>query len=193
MHSKRTQQNGFSLIELVIGIVVLGIGLTVINNALVPMYTRSIDPWHQVRATELGQSLMNEILLLNFDENSGKIAGTNDRISGVDALRCDETETGAAACTTEANFGPDGSPIETRSAFNDVDDYDGFNANANTVLNNILGTSIADNYRSYVVAVNVTYAGSDLGQNNQNFKRIDITVTTPTGTPIQFSSYRGNW
>lgn len=169
--------------ELVVGITVLAIALTLITAVLSPLFMRSTDPWHQVRAAELGHSLMNEILARSFDEYS-------DRSGGL--LRCGES--GAPACTAEANFGPDGS--ETRENYNDVDDFQGFVGSASE-LSNLLGQSLAAEYLNYQVAVTVTYptatqvAGISIAE--EQAKKIVITVTTPTGAELTFSAYRGNW
>jgi len=179
----RSRHAGVTLIELVIGITVLAIALTLITSILSPLFIKSSDPWHQVRATELGQSLMNEILARSFDENS-------DRAGGL--LRCGET--GAPACTAAAQFGPDGA--ESREAYNDVDDFQGFVGSA-AELTNLLGTSLAEQYRNYQVAIAISYpsanqvTGMVLAANQA--KKIEITVTTPTGAIVQFAAYRGNW
>ena len=62
---------GFSLIELIIGIVVLAIAMLFISAILGPLFVRSIEPWHQVRAAELGNSLMNEILARRSPSSRG--------------------------------------------------------------------------------------------------------------------------
>ena len=51
---------GFTLIELVVGIVVFAIALTLFTSLIVPQAVRSVDPIFQVRAAELGQSLGQE-------------------------------------------------------------------------------------------------------------------------------------
>ena len=65
-------RSGFTLLELIVGVVVLGIALLMISSILGPMYIRSSEPWQQVRAAELGHSLMNEILGKSFDEHSNR-------------------------------------------------------------------------------------------------------------------------
>ncbi|WP_427980905.1 type IV pilus modification PilV family protein, partial [Agarivorans sp.] len=66
---------GFTLIELIVGIVVMAIALVVISSFLVPQARRSIEPVYQFRAAELGSSLMNEILSKSFDEQSDHTGG----------------------------------------------------------------------------------------------------------------------
>lgn len=191
---------GVTLIELIIGIVVLGISLSLITSILGPLYVRSVDPWHQIRAAELGHSLMNEILGKAFDENSNRSGGP---------LRCDEdggencscTATEVVLtfyrCTAGSNysvFGPNG---ETRSQFNDVDDYHGL-VQSGADISNIFGSGLADAYREYTVRVQVDYAGVEVGMGGSNeanrlVKRINVSVTTPSGDVIDFAAYKGNW
>lgn len=179
------RQHGVTLIELIIGIVVLAISLSIITSVLGPLYVKSAEPWHQVRAAELGHSLMNEILGKAFDENSNRSGSL---------LRCDEA--GAEPCTVAANFGADcangnsscpGGPFESRSQYDDVDDFHGLNVSGDQI-NNIFGNDprMADIYRSYQLQVNVSY-------DDTFTKRILIQVTTPTGAVIDFAALKGNW
>lgn len=174
-----TKQQGVTLIELVIGITVLAVALTLITSVLSPLFVRSTDPWHQVRAAELGHSLMNEILARSFDQQS-------DRSGGF--LRCDE---GGPPCTDQNDFGPDGA--ETRLWFNDVDDFHGFGAEGSAILSNILAAELNDAYRNYQAEVFVSYVDPDPITNRSPLKRIDVIITTPTNTEIIFSAYKGNW
>ena len=170
----------------IVGIVVLGIALLMISSILGPMYIRSSEPWHQVRAAELGHSLMNEIMATSFDENSSR--GTN-------LLRCGESgapnciaaipacpATGMSSATEEAS----------RDLYNDVDDFHCFRGDG-AAVSNILNESLADSYRNFQVQVLVSYAGADLGVASQSVKRVDIRVILPSGETIPFSSYKGNW
>ncbi len=191
------QQRGVTLIELIAGIVVLAISLSIITSVLGPLYIKSADPWHQVRAAELGQSLMNEILARSFDENSNRSGGL---------LRCDEDGAEKCSCTTPEIllglepcigtagidylvFGPNG---ESREYFNDVDDFHNFSATGDQITN-ILNEQLIAIYRQYQLNVTVLYAGADAGLDNRQAKKITISVTTPTGTVIDFAAYKGNW
>ncbi|WKE66024.1 prepilin-type N-terminal cleavage/methylation domain-containing protein [Gallaecimonas kandeliae] len=181
---QRGFQRGVTLIELVIGMLVLGIAIVLITSSLLPLGQRSVDPWHQVRAAELGQSLMNEILGKRFDENS-PLGGQK---------RCDES--GAPACTDVAALGPDGG--EGRSDYDDVDDYNGLDLTGDAITN-ILDQQLLSQYRQYRIQVAVGYDGNhngvlnEAGAEERLAKRITVTVTTPGGQAIVFSAYRGNW
>jgi MSHA pilin protein MshD len=80
LSSPRFFQAGFTLIEVIVGIVVLAIALTLITAVLGPLSQKSTEPWHQVRAAELGHSFLNEVMARSFDESSDRSGG---------AYRCD--------------------------------------------------------------------------------------------------------
>lgn len=171
---------GFTLIELVIGIVLFSIVLVIVTSLIIPQARRSVDPIMQVRAAELAQTMLSEIRSRSFDENS-------DRVNGL--IRCGEDlidDTAERGCTAEGDFGPDS---ESRSQFDDVDDYHGLNVIANSLGNNIEigGVNL---YQGFSISVTVEYA--NLGTVVDS-KLITVTVTTPTGVDLVFSSYRSNF
>lgn len=183
---KRVASAGFTLIELIVGMVVLAIAILMVSQIMGPMIVRSTEPWHQVRAAELGHSLMNEIMAMSFDENSSR---------GSNLLRCNEAgaasciatipacpATGLTAATEEAN----------RSLYDDVDDYHCLRADGAS-LTNILNQSQAATYHNFRVEIYVSYAGSRLGLANNTAKQIEIQVSTPGGEVIVFTSFKGNW
>lgn len=181
---------GFTLLELIVGVVVLGIALLMISSILGPMYIRSAEPWQQVRAAELGHSLMNEIMARSFDENSSRgatLLRCGETVAGVSAGNCLATipacpASGMSAATEEAS----------RDLYDDVDDFHCFRGDG-AAISNILNQSLADSYLNFQVEVSVSYAGADLGLTNQSVKRVDIRVVLPSGETIPFSSYKGNW
>jgi MSHA pilin protein MshD len=169
---------GVTLIELIVGIVVLAISLSIITSVLGPLFIKSADPWHQVRAAELGQSLMNEILGKSFDENSNRSGSL---------MRC-----GESGINCSPTLGPEEAD---RTLYDDVDDYNGMGVSGDLVLSNILNESIADNYRNYRVEVEVGYAHGDFDPEMpiNTVKKITVRVFTPTGAQIDFAAYKGNW
>jgi len=194
-------QAGFTLIEVIVGIVALAIALTLITAVLGPLSQKSTEPWHQVRAAELGHSFLNEVMARSFDENSDRSGG---------AFRCDATsELGAIACTTpvldngQYRFPKDplgciGASCESRDNFDDVDDFDGFTATGDAITN-ILGLNLTGLYNGYQVAIDVVYDGdfdnnpNESGSTERLAKRITVTVTTPGGEQFRFAAYRSNW
>ncbi|OUS30583.1 hypothetical protein A9Q98_04900 [Thalassotalea sp. 42_200_T64] len=177
-------QAGFTLIELVIGMTMMVVAIAFMMAAMLPKERESADQIHLIRAAELGQSLLNEISSKAFDQQS-------DFNGGV--LRCNET--GWKPCTPSLTLGVDGA--ETRTQYNDVDDYHGLN-----IFENALGSDINDIYRGFSVRVNVVYDNNYDG-NSDNYaatidnallaKLITITVTTPLGTAITFATYKANF
>lgn len=190
MKIKRTKvklfNRGFTLIELIVGIVVLSISLSLLISLILPLSEKSAEQLHQVRASELGQSMMNEILARAFDENSDMAGGL---------VRCSEYTT---ACTSPdendiPHLGPDGD--ETRTIFNDVDDYHGYDSNISDD-NNALGQAFSSLYPGFRVQVNVCYSNFNGTCNETDVeiaKLIIITVTTPQDFDFIFSFYRANY
>lgn len=204
------QQAAFTLIELVIGIVVLAIALTIVTSVLGPLYQRSTDPWHQVRAAELGQSFMNEIMARSFDENSDR-AGGDYRCNATPSIEpgatpctvmpviaepiaCKEQVAQPPVCSGGSCWGPELNET-ARDDYDDVDDFHGFVGTGLSLLN-ILGTSMQDEYLNYKVCIDVRYAGDELtgsGSDISAAKKITVSVVVPSGQQIDFSAYRSNW
>lgn len=173
---KLSSQRGFTLVEIIVGIVVLAIALTLITSIILPAARQSVTPVYQVRAAELGQAMLNEILSKSFDEQSDRQGGQ---------VRCGEE---GVNCTDSSNFGPDN---EDRDRFDDVDDYHQL-----TSIESALGEDLSNRYPNYTVLVDVCYSDSSGTCGNQPdplFKRILVTVTTPEGQNFDFSAVRGNF
>ena len=181
---------GFTLIELIIGIVAFSTVMVVIVSLIAPQSRFSVEPVWQVRATELAQSLMSEIDARAFDEQSGVNGGSS---------RCNE---GSTPCTASGNLGPDSGEI--RSSFDDVDDYHGLNESGINIRS-ARGAQVLYNseglYQGFSVQVSVYYDDNEDGVNDDaagvgnvvgNVKRIVVVVTTPGGESITFSRYRWN-
>ena len=162
--------SGFTLIELIIGIVVFAIAMALLSSLLLPQAKRSVDPIFQRRATELANSLINEI--------QGK-------------AYCENATPWLAVCDSH-NLGPDNG--EVRNLFDDVDDYDGLTI-AQVHLNS--SSSYQELYLNFSLSVKVFY-DTDLNGlpdpvDNWGAKLILVTVTTPNGEALDFASYRSNF
>ncbi len=170
---------GFTLIELVVGMIVLGIALVMLTSVLFPQADRAAETLHRVRSAELAHSLLNEIWGKRYDQNTNPNGGVP--ACGASA-RVDLNLPAGDECTDEADFGANGL---SRNAYRDVDDYDGLNEN-NLMLNS--SKTYAEEYINYQLSVEVTYPNSD-----KNSKLIIIKVTTPSGEVITYNGLRSNF
>jgi MSHA pilin protein MshD len=123
-------QAGVSLIELIVFIVVVGIA----SSALFATYNYSLlhnaDPLIQVRALELAQAKLDEILALKYDENTPT--------GGIPA--CDTA--GVPACTNT----PDANK-------NDVDDFNNVSDIPYTGYTRVVTVTTANNLKLITVKV----------------------------------------
>lgn len=180
-------QKGFTLIETIVGMVVLAISFSVLTTLIYPVSQQSADQLHQVKAAELAQSVLNEIQNKAFDNNSDMAGGR---------VRCGEN---SITCST--TMGSEGT--ETRATFNDVDDYNGLEYGPlyeKTDIENSQGL-IIDLYIGYSMSISVrndaNYDGSfpttPLPSAISTAKLITVTITTPTDFSMSFSTYRANF
>ena len=165
---KSVSARGFTLIELIIFIVIIGIATTGLFAALNQHNLSSVNPLYQVRALELAQSTLDEILGKRYDENSPN--------GGFPP--CDSGELGMLPCTLADNLGPEEGSVD---GYDDVDDYAGYTP-----------TLVAP-YVGFGLTVTVQYAGADIGLLSNQAKLIQVTVTPPVGAPVDLSAYRANF
>lgn len=182
---------GFTLIELITGIVVLAIALTVITSFLFPLAKQSVEPVYQVRAAALSESILNDILVRRFDENNSRSGNSLCGDSGV-------------ACTSEVDFGAEAAECSNpnncgSSSFDDVDDYDSWTLDCEQRL---MGSDddwsyhVCERYPNYGVSITVAYDDSPLSPRSAAYplsKRVKVDITVPSGQILSFSGYRGNF
>jgi len=175
------QPSGFTLIELVIGILVFAIAMSMMLTLILPQAKRSIDPIFQLRATELANTLINEIQGKAFDENSNPALGL---------LPCD-TDVLTAPCSINLSAEETG-----RDFWDDVDDYNGFDIDGASLFS---GAQYSDDYANFKLEITVIYDGNydgvDQGTDalQRAAKLITVKVTTPNDEAIEFATYRSNY
>jgi MSHA pilin protein MshD len=207
----RALDRGFTLIELIVGIVLLAVALTGILGLLINQAPQAVDPVQQVRAAQLAQRLAGEMLQKSFDEQSDHNGG---------GYRCGETFNGqfygdcscpvGVACTQRppapaitgwqpSAYGPDGGPAPY--AYNDVDDFDtaGNWVDANRFTQTAAGIS-DEEYRNYQVKIvvsavvfNADGSFDSCSDHCSMGKRIDLQIKLPDESLLDFSFYRGNY
>ena len=191
------RSRGFTLIESIVVIIVLGIAMVTITSFLAPQVASSADPHYQNRSVALGQSLMNQILARGFDHHSDFDGGL---------MRCGDFD--YSACTGHGSLGADIDDGEQKgkpTTFNDVDDYIGCWYTATTQsaclssttneLANILDEEIDDSYANFRVEVSVFYDQNMDGINDNvigTMKRVELEIF---GGNNRYSviAYKGNY
>jgi MSHA pilin protein MshD len=191
---------GFTLIETIIFIVVLGISLGSIVSLFLQSATSSHYPYDQQRAIAIANTYMDEILRKRWDENvpfGGGCVETGSNYcnnfcaakSYPDCGTCLPNPGPPASCIAPPStaIGPDG--LETRANFDDIDDYDGL---ADATPNDANGTPVA-NYAGYSVSVSVTAATPLPPVPAADVKKIVVTVSRTSSTDsYELTAYKVN-
>ncbi len=180
MKNPRTNNRGFTLIEIIVGMVISAISLTMLYSLIYPQIVHSVEPMLQVRAAELGQAIVEEIIAKPYDENSPT--------GGVPPC---------SPCTAAAAFGVD-SGEAARADFDDVDDFDSY-CGSPQAIEQIPGVT-PSGFAGFRMEVCVIYDGNYDGtaDADEKAKRITVSVYAPArgggfASPIRFSAYRGNF
>lgn len=188
-------KSGFSLVELVVGIVVLAIALLAMTTMLISQSKDALEPIHRLRASQLGQSILQNILSRSYDQNSDHNGGVYrcGEIWGDSNLWYDSSDqtwksTGIptiVACSS--NDGIDiGEAAGEHQNFNDVDDFIENDFVSIVDYGNVLGNDFPSQVQNYSVKITVL-------PNGAAFKEISVTIKTPTNEEIVFSALKGNY
>ena len=199
MRNSAARENGFTLIELVMTIVILGSSSLI----LIPFFqaiTHSPDPLMRHRAVTLGQAMMDEVLAKKWDHatpvGGGPLATSETADTGTCAggnrIQCyRDAHPGYLGGAASGTLGPEAG--ETRASYNDVDDYDGL-AESGTFQNQT-GTSFT--LANYQRRVTVRYIASTLSTIDHvtppaagatDAKLILVTITSPTNEQFRLTS-----
>ncbi|MEZ9627015.1 type II secretion system protein [Aliivibrio fischeri] len=186
-------QRGLTLIESIVGIVILGFALSVLVSGVFTSSSTSHKATYQAQAATLGHSVVTDILSRQFDENSDPNGGQ---------YRCGEKNDSGTLINCSSNLGKDGG--ETIAAtFNDVDDFIGCWGEVSVCsstnlpqyqLGDLIGASNADEYKNFTVEIAVNYSDVD-GSNTviTPYKLIKVTLYGSHHAKYSFSAYRGNY
>lgn len=192
----RQKSKGFTLVELIIGIVLFSVALVTVVSVIMPQTKKAIDPIWQVRAVTLAQSILTEMSSKAFDEASITSAGWQ---------ACNNI----AACSVSASLGIDAG--ESRNTFDDIDDFNGLRligADISNSSNASLTSLTNDLFLGFEAQITVFYDDNmdgindddldqdgslDTGTVSGNRKLIQVSVFTPEGEEIPFASYRSNY
>jgi MSHA pilin protein MshD len=174
-----SRQRGLSLVEVVVFIVVLGIGLAgmaVIYNQLT---LASVDPLIRKQAVAIANSLMEEVQLRPFTYCDPDDAAVF-------------TAASPAGCTTPEGIGAEGG--ETRYgpavSFDNVSDYNSFPPMAGSIQD--INNSTVAGLDGYSATVAVANAGGDFpaAVPADDAVLITVTVTGPANVTVVLQGYR---
>lgn len=204
MRTVSNQQDGVTLIELVIFISIVSVALVSVLSIYLTSSRYSADPMVRIRSIELGQSFLEEILLKGYDDNTPNGGGC---VTYAANSRC--------TSATAANTGLQAEGGENRATFDDVDDYHNLSYCGNNVTSadaactsacqpmlNAAGNNIATEYAGFAVCIRVAFAGNEMNAVapgtgttvlSNDAKRIDVIVTDHLQSRMVFSAYRTNF
>jgi MSHA pilin protein MshD len=172
--SPRRGQRGLSLVELVLFIIIVGIGVAGILMVFSVTTKASADPLIQKQMLAIAEALLEEVQAKPFtycDPDDGNAP----------------TAANAAACTTAEVIGPEGETrVNATVPFDNVNDY-GATLNISPITD-ITGTPIGG---LGVYSATITVAGSPLGGIAASESLlITVTVTRSGSDSLTLESYR---
>lgn len=195
---RNSKQQGFSLLELVFGIVLLGIVMTGALVTLINLSPNTVSTVMDVRAAQFSQRLLNDIASQKYDHaNEYQTCGS-----------------ASLPCTPAENYGPELAENETTLAsFDDVDDYHTPAICAAGLASCVdeqwipacwfttegcSGSNAA--YQQFLVRIIVSPASfinkadaSNLCDTADCAKNIELSIKQPNGVEWQFAVLRGNY
>ena len=184
--SPERAERGLSLIELVVFIVVLGIGLAGTLVAYNQATRSSVDPLVRKQVLAIAASLLEEIQLRGFTYCDPDDANVFSATIASTAATPGETP-----CATKAEappFGPDATPVNetSRTAYDNVNDYHGLTMSG---IQDIQGNAVAG-LGQYQASVSVTTAGASFGLSAEEALLIAVTVSGPAQVGLTLHGYR---
>jgi MSHA pilin protein MshD len=175
----RPLQAGFTLVELVLFIAIMGIAVAGVLKAYDYAARDSADPVVKKQALAIAESLLEEIQQMPFtycDPDDPAVS----------------TAVNAAGCATPEAMGPEAgeSRYSASTPFDNVNDYNGFNTATDALpgIRQIDGTLITG-LGGYSAAVTVAQAALG-GIAASDSLRITVTVTGPAGVTVTLDGYR---
>ncbi|MDX2320636.1 MAG: MSHA biogenesis protein MshD, partial [Moritella sp.] len=132
---------------------------------------------YQIKATALGKSIMNQVLIRYYDERKLVLGSFSP----------------CTTCTEETSFGVDGTEDKNKpDTFNDIDDYhEHCNSDPKTTL-----SLFTNEYPGYGLNICVSNAADKFitgSTANDVAKRISVTIYMPNNETILLTSFKGNY
>lgn len=192
---------GFTLIEIIIGIVVLSIALTGGLSLLISQVDAYRDPLIKEKSVQIAKRVVHEIQIRAYDEKS-------DIGGGI--FRCSETVGGISLgdCSAKAEYGTDPGELML-DTLDDVDDFDtaklcqklsgSYSCSENYLPVVYFFSDAADEatqkkyndyYAGFLVKIEVVPA--QISGDANSAKKITVTVRQSDGLEIEYSLIKAN-
>lgn len=161
MSNSRMLQQGTSLVELVVTIVILSISVAGVLAGISSITARSADPMITAQAGAIAEAYLEEVLLRSFRDPEA--AGSDcASLPGVD-------------------------PLEVRTTYDDIDDYNGLVETAR------LQADTGATLDGYEVTVTVTCATlGTISDTSRNAARVTVSVSRGGVQQVVLRGYRAN-
>ena len=193
---------GFTLIEIIIGIVVLSIALTGGLSLLISQVDAYRDPLIKEKSVQIAKRVVHEIQIRAYDEKS-------DIGGGI--FRCSETVGGISLgdCSAEAEYGTEDPGELMLDTLDDVDDFDtaklcpklsgSYSCSENYLPVVYFFSDAADEaaqkkyndyYAGFLVKIEVVPA--KISGDAYSAKKITVTVRQSDGLEIEYSFIKAN-
>jgi len=157
------RQRGFTLIELIIFIVVVSVALAGILLVMNTVVKSSADPMVRKQSIAIAESLLEEILLKEYDDPNGAVGCTNRGAAG------------------------------NRADWDDVCDYHGYKTTAGIVYvfsgDGTIG-SVVPGLGNYNISRAVVIDPNTTDLTGVTAKKVTVFVTDPQGSSISLTGYR---
>ncbi len=164
----RSKQRGLSLVELIVFIVVVGVGVAGLVSVMNPTLRYSADPMRTKQMLAIAEALLNEILHQPFtwcDPDDPAVS----------------TAQSYAGCATPQNTGTfTASESRLGGTFDNVDDYGAYS------MANVTDVSGGNAMTGYTASVVIARAGTTLGLAD-NTAALSVTVTVSFAGADNFS------
>jgi MSHA pilin protein MshD len=165
MSMTNKRQRGFTLIELILFIVIVGVGVAGILSVFTTSIKSSADPLVRKQTIAIAETMLEEILLKEYTKPAG---------------------------STAVAYGASG---WSRALFDTVDDYNGYLTTGGLKdLTDVQGgtSSSVDGLSNYNISSVAVSTTTLTGGGAANVKQVVVSVTGPQGT-ISLTGYRGNY
>lgn len=177
------KQFGFTLVELVLFIAIMGIAVAGVLMAYDHAARDSADPVVKKQALAIAESLLEEIQQMPFtfcDPDDPAVSTATSAAGCVPPLEAMGPEAG------ETRFGTGIPP----KPFDNVNDYAGYDTAADGGIKDVSGTLIPElgAYRARVAVAAVNLGGITLASGDA--LQITVTVTGPTNVTVTIDGYR---